>query len=260
MGANARITWFVDNPMARDDDGGMNHHLEDGKKTGGPLVCTFICSGVISYFFALYWLSNPDQNPGGGPFTDSGNSYDCFSGGNATSLATVGTTQRTYNYGIKENGNSEFTWPPQAVFTDNPTVPFQYTYFDNVTKQFIYWFMWGFILQMVAILGTLIGCLAAILKKATLIKAASGLIGCGQCLGGLAWFIAGQVLRWRTQGQICSGTTAKPLNGDNVAGITEKGLLIKSGNFIQIWMIIMYSLIGCCCCLAILGAIFAKPK
>jgi len=113
--------------------------------------------------------------------------------------------------------------------------------------------MWGFILQMVAIGGALIGCVASALKNASLIKAASGLIACGQCLGGLAWFIAGQVFRWRTEGMICSGPAAKPDS-------KQLGILLKSGNFIQIWMIIMYSVIGCCCCLAVLGAVCSKNK
>ena len=38
-------------------------HMNDPKKSGGPLICTIICSGVLSYFFGVYWLNNPDQNP-----------------------------------------------------------------------------------------------------------------------------------------------------------------------------------------------------
>ena len=56
---------------------------------------------------------------------------------------------------------------------------------------------------------------------------------------------------------VCSGTTAKPLYLED--GVTTvPGLLIKSGNFIQTWMIIMYSLMGCCCCLAVVGAFCSK--
>lgn len=40
----------------------------------------------------------------------------------------------------------------------------------------------------------------------------------------------------------------------------EVGALIQSGNFMQTWIIIIYSLCGCCCLLAICGAVFAKKK
>ena len=61
-------------------------HLNDPKKSGGPLCCTLICSGVLSYFFGVYWLNNPDQNPNSEFFSYitnkpemfDNNQYDCF--------------------------------------------------------------------------------------------------------------------------------------------------------------------------------------
>lgn len=129
-------------------------------------------------------------------------------------------------------------------------------YSENITGQFLIWFEVGFILQMIGITGALIGCCAAGLKNTTLIKTASGLIACAQCLGGLAWFIYGMVIRWRTEGSICSGDKANP--EDNAEGLTRPGLLISSGMFIKIWNIIMLSIVGCCCCLAIVGGCVSK--
>jgi len=78
--------------------------------------------------------------------------------------------------------------------------------------------------------------------------------GCTSCFGFLAWFICGNVYRWRAAGIICSGTT-QPAYGTKSAG-----LLLISGKFINIWNIIFYALCGCCCCLSIIGTVMAKKK
>lgn len=133
-----------------------------------------------------------------------------------------------------------------------------------MTTDFIQWFAAGFILQMIAIGAALISCCALAIKSGALLKFSSGFIGCVQCLGGLAWFIVGQVYRWRTAGMIAAGVDNMPVTA-KLMGMTVPydhipGTLIMSGNFIQIWLIIVYSLCGCCCLLAICGAVFAKKK
>jgi len=81
--------------------------------------------------------------------------------------------------------------------------------------------------------------------------------GCTSCFGFLAWFICGNVFRWRAAGSICSGNIWPALT----AGESYKdGMMIKSGKFINIWNIIFYSLCGCCCCLSIIGTVMAKKK
>lgn len=89
----------------------------------------------------------------------------------------------------------------------NPVPDF---YQVNVTQNFIGWFAAGFILQMVAIGAAIISCLALAVESAALLKFSSGFIGCIQCIGGLGWFITGQVFRWQTSGMIGSGMQQVP--------------------------------------------------
>ena len=98
--------------MGNEDRSGNTYDadLTDSKKNCGPLLCTFFCGGIISYFFAVYWLMNPDQNPGTGILSKSGNSYDCWSGPNTTDMA-VSDDGRTHNYGIKINNTDAFSYP-----------------------------------------------------------------------------------------------------------------------------------------------------
>jgi len=100
-------------------------------------------------------------------------------------------------------------------------------------------------------------------------KATSGCIACIQCIGGLAWFIVGQVWRWRYSGMICGGISETPTMscveeacnvGQESAFKDVPGSLIKSANFIQVWLIVVYSTCACCICLAIFGACFTKKN
>ena len=67
-----------------------------------------------------------------------------------------------HNYGIKIDANTTFHYPDADALTDQ----MPYTFTRNVTSEFIAWFMWGFILQMVAIGGALLGCVASALRNA----------------------------------------------------------------------------------------------
>lgn len=150
----------------------------------------------------------------------------------------------------------------------NPVPAF---YQVNVTQNFIGWFAAGFILQMIAIGSAVISCIALALGSATLLKFSSGFIGCIQCIGGLGWFITGQVFRWQTSGMIGSGVqqvptdqtweTAKIANETTYIPFDEMpGTLTMSGQFIQVWLIIIYSLCGCCCLMACCAGVGAKMK
>ena len=68
-------------------------------------------------------------------------------------------------------------------------------------------------------------------------------VGCG----GLAWFIAGMVLRWREVGNICSGDYA--IENGIAKGVTPYQW--KSGKFIHIYYIVILSLLAAVCCLSI---------
>jgi len=108
---------------------------------------------------------------------------------------------------------------------------------------------------MVFIGGSFISVIGALAKSPFLIQISSLVTGCTSCFGFLAWFITGNVLRWRTQGNICSGSGYLP-----VEATTPAGFMIKSGKFINLWNIIFYCLCGCCCCLSIIGGIMANKK
>ena len=105
--------------------------------------------------------------------------------------------------------------------------------------------------------GAIVGAIGAKNKNAA--AGGVGLIGCAQCLGGLAWLITGSVLRFRTTGCICSGDgNYWRFSGDNPHDYNVDGILVKSGQFMKVWLIICYCLMGCICCLAVLAMFFGK--
>ena len=72
----------MEDKPTRDD--GYDEHMTDPKKNCGPLICTLVCGGVISFFFGHFWLYNPDVHPGKGIFTREGNQHFCWTGENVT--------------------------------------------------------------------------------------------------------------------------------------------------------------------------------
>ena len=98
---------------------------------------------------------------------------------------------------------------PNFVITrgSDPTPPTQHAV--NVTQQFITWFKWGFAIAMTVVIGTCCcgGCLAIGLvmesKEAVLGVAGMYFVLCITLVfmnGGMAWLIAGSVMRWRKAG------------------------------------------------------------
>ena len=112
--------------------------------------------------------------------------------------------------------------------------------------------MFGFILNMCCIALAVVQMIQAVTKSDLLLKLFACL-GCPVGCGGLAWFIAGMVLRWRHVGKVCAGDyNTTELLADNL-------YMTKSGNFIQIYLIIMLCLMGAmcfssCCLIVILNA------
>jgi hypothetical protein len=125
-----------------------------------------------------------------------------------------------------------------------------------VTDNFDAWFEWGFILSCVFVAGSFTAAIGGLLKSNFLMQISSLVTGCTSCFGFLAWFICGNVFRWRPVGNICSGginnLAFAPYNS---VVPTDQSLLLISGKFINIWNIIFYSLCGCCCCLSIIGTV-----
>ena len=97
---------------------------EERAKQTMALTCTLCCSQIITIFFGIYWLNNPDQNQGA-------TTYACFSGGqNITSDGII------YNYGIKANNAEEFFYPDATLLT----ATMNSTFTNNITSQFVTWF------------------------------------------------------------------------------------------------------------------------
>lgn len=86
--------------------------------------------------------------------------------------------------------------------------PGSFTY--NVTNKFLKLFATGFVLQLSALLGTLIACIGLQCQMGSFVTLGSGLLGFLQVLGGLIWFLAAMAYRWKTSGQICSNDDATP--------------------------------------------------
>ena len=73
-------------------------------------------------------------------------------------------------------------------------------------------------------------------------------------LGFLSWLIAGNIIRWRKEGLICSGNFRPFLSPP------PHGILVKSGNFIQIWNILVFSLMAFGLCVIVGYKLLYKNK
>jgi len=167
-------------------DFNMDQHADDPKKTAGPLFCCILFNAVLGYFFGLYWLNNPDVYPTTlfntvdlplnstyDIYAGSTASFECYSSTNGTEQFWALTWPFESNFIIvgkvlAKNGTVVEQWPKLTEFSSN----------DNVTANFLMWFSWGFILQMIAIASSIIGCIGAGLKNSVILKGTSGLMGC----------------------------------------------------------------------------------
>ena len=87
------------------------------------------------------------------------------------------------------------------------------------------------------------------------------LVGCGAGCGGLAWWIAGIVWRFRSDGAYAAGDVLP--NGKELEAwqteIEAEGSLfqVKSGKFMFIFYVITWSSMGLCCLCMLVGSIYA---
>ena len=110
--------------------------------------------------------------------------------------------------------------------------------------------MFGFIINIIGIVTAVI----QLVYAATMIKMighGAKVFSCPLACGGMAWFITGMVLRWRHIGKVCSN------DYDNDPLIAF--YMTKSGNFIQVYLIVMLCLPFALCCLGCCAlAVMAK--
>jgi hypothetical protein len=227
-------------------------------KVISAFCCVLLCNGGLAVPFAIFWLNNPDATvdwtvnvPSGTTVTPvSGTMVDCWA--NPT-LPTSVTASGTPNWGVLPRTDNSAVNEAYKNISDN-------TDWTNVTNNFISWFEWGFILSCVFIAGSFTAACGGLLKSNFLMQISSLVTGCTSCFGFLAWFICGNVFRWRAAGFICSGRINNPTAFPNDTAPDNVGLLLESGKFINIWNIIFYSLCACCCCLSIIGTVMSKKK
>ena len=118
---------------------------------------------------------------------------------------------------------------------------------DDVHDHFVTWFMWGFI--------NACGTLGAMMLIC--IPCCPPVLGCFQC-SSLAWFIAGMVWRLRRSGAFASGDImpANTTEEDWIAQIKDDDAMqYESGQFMWIYYMIMWIMMGVSCCCGCLGAI-----
>ncbi len=155
-------------------------------------------------------------------------------------------------YGVLPTGQ-------EALFADEATANLaKATDLDDVHSNFVMWFLWGFIQQMVTCVGPLLGALCMLIHP-SLGSAVMGLMSCGAGCGGLAWYITGLVFRCRQSGNFASGD----IMPDNVTeeqwmdAMNADGNLYQyaSGNFMWTFYVIGWIMMGVSCGCSCLGAI-----
>ena len=130
--------------------------------------------------------------------------------------------------------------------------------YTDVSGHFANWFMWGFIINVAAIVMAVL----QFLHSATEADIFAGLVGCVGCpigCGGLVWFIAGLFWRYSSTGNVCSGDYfAETLVTDPSAGqIGDLPYQWSSGKFINYYYLTVLCIFGavCCCgCVCAIGA------
>ena len=90
------------------------------------------------------------------------------------------------------------------------------------------------------------------------------MLACPVSCGGLAWFIAGMVFRYREIGNICSGDYYRDeIEAGTITGrVGDAPYQWKSGKFLNIYyMIILWTMAVCCgigCCISICGMVMGS--
>jgi hypothetical protein len=161
--------------------------------------------------------------------------YDCWSSHQAGEINNreeeVGDSKAT-NYSIVFEGET-----PNGEVNGN-------VYNSNVSHHMRVWFEWGFIIQLTAFFGAVIGLVGTnysptnphasgeevklIETHGSVVKVGIFFFGMAQLVGGFAWMIIGAVIRFRFTGCVCSGDGNVDTRLDPVDKY-PKGMMIKSG-------------------------------
>ena len=114
----------------------------------------------------------------------------------------------------------------------------------NVGKEFQIVFLTGFILCFINLAYAAVAVCFFMYAAKCMLSLASCLVACSGALT-LAWMVYASIVIFSEEGQACS----------------EDGFLPKSGQFIKVWLIIVYVCVGLiCCCVCMFGCIITNNK
>ncbi len=131
---------------------------------------------------------------------------------------------------------------------------------SDVHGHFVAWFTWGLWQQLLPILTALTAGLAMLLSP-TLGTCVGSLGMCGFSCGGLVWWIMGMVWRFNAAGKYATGDSfAVDYTGEDyqAAFIANQPLnQVQSGNFMAVYYLITWILMGTSCGCSLLCALGA---
>ena len=125
--------------------------------------------------------------------------------------------------------------------------------YTDVEYWFKVWFKWGFILNCVTILYSILAIIQLIVLNRWVAEIIAKLINVGAvllCLSNIAWVITGTIFRWNHAGKVCSGDYVDQLTIDTYGKYAPYQW--SSGQFIRIYLIIVFCFLGLVtCCLGL---------
>jgi len=151
-------------------------------------------------------------------------------------------------YGINATGQANlFAAESDATTTGD-------TELDDIHGKFVMWFLWGFIMSLApcaaAPLMAIAGCI-----HLTLANVLGGILSCGIGCGGLAWWISGIVWRFKASGAFAAGDSLTEEEFTALDADKESLYQYRSGKFMLIYYLIIWSLMGCSILSSLIGLI-----
>ena len=153
-------------------------------------------------------------------------------------------------YGVDAEGKGKlFEKEADATVTGD-------TELEDIHGKFILWFLWGFIMALAPCAAAPVMAIANCIHE-MVAKILGGIIFCGMSCGGLAWWISGIVWRFKASGSYSCGDQLT--EEERTAAFADESSLyqLRSGNFMLIYYIIVWSLMGTSLLCSIIGMIAA---
>jgi hypothetical protein len=151
-------------------------------------------------------------------------------------------------YGVDANGEGAlFAKEAEATTTGD-------TELEDIHGKFVLWFLWGFIMALAPCAAAPVLALANCIHE-MVGKVLGGIVSCGMACGGLAWWISGIVWRFKASGSFAAGDALTEAERAALPEDPETLYQYRSGNFMLIYYIIVWSLMGCSVLTSLIGLI-----